>query len=69
MIEKLEVHHGGLYLEKNVMLSATHTRSGPGGSLQQAAYLADGFGWQQASFDALVDGIVLVFPFFIKKTQ
>jgi neutral ceramidase len=47
---------------ENVMLSATHTHSGPGGYLQYALYLLAGSGFVRESFGNLVDGIVSVSP-------
>jgi len=49
-----------LYSAKNVVISGTHTHSGPGGYLQYVLFLVTSKGWIQQSFDALVEGIVQV---------
>lgn len=59
------------YTAKNVVLSGTHTHSGPGGYLQYVLYIVTSKGWVQQSFDALVEGIVKVTNYYInlkKKT-
>lgn len=59
VVTHLKEKYGDLYKTENVMLSATHTHSGPGGFLQYLLYTvtASGFNWQ--CFNALVDGILL----------
>lgn len=47
------------YSESNIILSGTHTHSGPAGYLQYIAYDITGLGFVKETFDALVDGIVL----------
>ena len=40
------------------MLSATHTHSGPAGYMQYALYGISSYGFVEANFRAVVDGIV-----------
>ncbi len=56
----MQVEFGALYGEKNVAISGIHTHSGPGGYLQYLLYDITSLGFVRESFDALVDGIVLV---------
>jgi neutral ceramidase len=58
VITMLQSQYHGIYDEKNVMISGTHTHSGPGGFLQYLLYIitAQGFNWQ--SFNAILEGIV-----------
>lgn len=46
------------YRPDNLMLSATHTHSGPGGYSHYEAYNFFRFGFDQQAFDVIVDGIV-----------
>jgi hypothetical protein len=57
-----------LYTEANVALSGTHTHSGPGAYLQYVLYDITSLGFNDQSYNALVDGIVEVIsvcPLFI----
>lgn len=56
----LQKKFGGLYTEENVMLSATHTHSGPGGFLQYVLYLVPTQGFNRQNFNTIVWGIVRV---------
>ena len=58
-MEKLEESFGddALYNTDNVVLSATHTHSGPGGYMQYVLFQFTSYGFVQQSFQALVDGI------------
>lgn len=49
-----------MYGEQNVAISGIHTHSGPAGYLQYLLYDITSLGFVRESFDALVDGIVLV---------
>jgi len=49
-----------MYTGKNVVLSGTHTHSGPAGFMQYLLFDITSKGWVQQSFDSLVDGILLV---------
>ncbi|KAK7086864.1 Neutral ceramidase, partial [Halocaridina rubra] len=57
VIEKLQQEYGAIYNHANVMLSGTHTHSGPGGYLQFLVFDVTSLGFLQDSFDALVEGI------------
>ena len=59
VMEKLEESLGddALYNTDNVILSATHTHSGPGGYMQYVLFQITSYGFVQQSFQALVDGI------------
>ena len=59
VMEKLEESLGddALYNTDNVILSATHTHSGPGGYMQYVLFQFTSYGFVQQSFQALVDGI------------
>ncbi|MEU4390297.1 neutral/alkaline ceramidase [Kribbella sp. NPDC023855] len=58
VLAKLRAKYGDLYSERNVLLSATHTHSGPGGQSHNLAYNLSILGFQKQAFDATVDGIV-----------
>ncbi|KAJ3369779.1 hypothetical protein HDU91_006903 [Kappamyces sp. JEL0680] len=47
-----------LFSEENVMISATHTHSGPAGYLDDFLYVANTFGIVQEERQALADGII-----------
>lgn len=51
--------YGGLYGHENVLISGTHTHSGPGGFLQYLLYTIVSQGFTKQTFDAVVNGIVL----------
>jgi len=57
VMEKLTARYGPLYTDANVMLSATHTHSGPGGFSHYALYNLTIMGFDKQNFDAIVDGI------------
>ncbi|MFC4058644.1 neutral/alkaline ceramidase [Planomonospora corallina] len=58
VVAKLKQRYGGLYDERNVLLSATHTHAGPGGFSHHLAYNLAILGFQEKTFGAVVDGIV-----------
>ena len=60
MIKKLKETYGNVYSTKNVLLSATHTHSGPGGFMQYFLFTIGSKGFVKQTLDSLVDGIVLV---------
>ena len=66
-MEKLEESLGddALYSTDNVILSATHTHSGPGGYMQYVLFQFTSCGFVQQSFQALVDGISRVILFYL----
>lgn len=57
---KANPKYAGMYTGKNVVLSGTHTHSGPAGFMQYLLFDITSKGWVQQSFDSLVDGILLV---------
>lgn len=57
VVARLRSTYGDLYSDDNVMLSATHTHSGPGGFSHYALYNLSILGFDQQTFDAVVDGI------------
>lgn len=58
VVQKLKETFGELYTEKNVVLSATHTHSVPGGFFKTFLLnIFAGLGFSQANFDAIVNGI------------
>ncbi len=59
VVEKLQADTalGGLYNEKNVLLSATHTHSGPGGYSHYTTYDLSVLGFIAENFNVIVDGI------------
>ncbi len=58
MVDLLKEKYGDLYNEKNVLLSGTHTHSGMGAYLQYLMYGITSLGFNKASFNAIVDGMV-----------
>lgn len=58
VIKILKKKYNNLYTENNVMLTATHTHSGPGGFLQYVLYIISSQGFIPQSFDVMVAGIV-----------
>ncbi|MDY7228368.1 neutral/alkaline ceramidase [Hyalangium rubrum] len=58
VVERLKAKYGTLYSDENVLLSATHTHSGPGGFSHYALYNLTILGYDKQNFEAIVDGIV-----------
>jgi len=59
VLKQLQAKYGSLYGADNVILSATHTHSGPGGFSHYALYNFTTWGYNPRTFDAIVRGIVL----------
>ncbi|KAL7292775.1 hypothetical protein TKK_0013604 [Trichogramma kaykai] len=57
VIRNLEAIYGNLYREDNVMISATHTHSSPGGFMMDVLFDISTYGFIKESFTALVNGI------------
>lgn len=57
VMERLRARYGDLYSDANVMISATHTHSGPGGHSHYALYNLSILGYDAQGFEAIVDGI------------
>ncbi|MDY7225937.1 neutral/alkaline ceramidase [Hyalangium rubrum] len=58
VVERLRSRYGNLYTDANVLLSATHTHSGPGGYSHYALYDLTTFGFIPQNFEVIVEGIV-----------
>jgi len=58
VLKRLAGRFGDRYTERNVLLSATHTHGGPGGFSHYALYNITVLGFQEKTFNAIVDGIV-----------
>ena len=57
-MKKLKQLDGNLYRTENVLISGTHTHSGPVGYFQYFLYQVTSLGFVEQMFDAIVDGIV-----------
>jgi neutral ceramidase len=57
VLQKLAAQYGSLYNDQNVMISATHTHSGPGGYSHHTIYNISIGGFFKQNYDAIVDGI------------
>lgn len=58
VVKKLQEKFGKQYDDKNVLLTATHTHSGPGGYSTYKFYNITTWGFDRTHFDTLVEGIV-----------
>ncbi|TQV85016.1 neutral/alkaline ceramidase [Aliikangiella coralliicola] len=59
VVKRLAATYGTLYTHDNVMLTATHTHTGPGGSGHHGLFvLASITGYSPQNFEAVVNGIV-----------
>ncbi|CAL4067282.1 unnamed protein product, partial [Meganyctiphanes norvegica] len=58
VVKQLEEVYGSLYTTENVMLSGTHTHSGPAGFFQYLLFDITSQGFIQETFDTMVTGIV-----------
>lgn len=58
VIKKLHQEFGDKYFDENVLLSATHTHSGPGGYAFHTLYNLTIGGFYQQDYDVIVNGIV-----------
>ncbi|XP_062988984.1 neutral ceramidase [Elgaria multicarinata webbii] len=58
VIKQLKSRYGDLYRPDNVILSGTHTHSGPGGYFQNTIFLITGKGLIRPSLNAIVNGIL-----------
>lgn len=58
VLAKLATRYGQLYNQQNLVITATHTHAGPGGYSHYALYNITILGFQKATFNAIVDGIV-----------
>ena len=69
VLEELEKKFKGTYSTHNVMLSASHTHSGPGGYLQYTIWNIPTLGFVEESFTSIVGGIVKVKWVFYPRTN
>ena len=60
VIESLQQELGDIYTHDNVVLSATHTHSGPAGFLQYVLFEVTSLGFIPQTLDAMVNGITRV---------
>jgi neutral ceramidase len=58
VVHKLHEQYGNLYNDENVLITATHTHSGPGGFSSYALYNLTTYGFSKENFDTIVNGIV-----------
>ncbi|WP_197320871.1 neutral/alkaline ceramidase [Saccharomonospora sp. NB11] len=58
VLDRLADEYGDLYDEQNVLITATHTHSGPGGYSHHLLYNLTTLGFHQKTFDAITDGIL-----------
>ncbi|CAL8100425.1 unnamed protein product [Orchesella dallaii] len=59
IVKKLRAKYGDKFTEKNILISATHTHSGPSGYMQYQSYIKlESYGFKPANFWAIVDGVV-----------
>ncbi|GAB9469174.1 Neutral ceramidase [Globisporangium polare] len=58
VIQQLGVKYNGLYTEQNVVLHATHTHAGPGGSSAYFLYDVTILGFINENFEVIVSGIL-----------
>ncbi|TPX35934.1 ceramidase [Synchytrium microbalum] len=57
-VARLQEEYGDVYRDDNVMISGTHTHSGPAGFLQYVLYQITSLGVVDQTLHAMVDGIV-----------
>nr|XP_027227263.1 neutral ceramidase-like isoform X1 [Penaeus vannamei] len=57
VVERLQAQYGNVYTHANVMLSGTHTHSGPAGYLQYLLFDITSMGFIHETLDAMVEGI------------
>lgn len=58
VIKKLQAKYGKRYNDDNVLLTATHTHSGPGGYSTYLFYNITTLGFSRSNFNVIVNGIV-----------
>lgn len=58
VLRRLAEAYGGLYTARNVLITATHTHSGPGGYSHHLLYNTTTFGFHRKTFQAVADGIL-----------
>lgn len=58
VLRRLQARYGAAYTDQNVVLTATHTHSGPGGFSEYVLWNLTTLGFEAPVFEALVAGIV-----------
>lgn len=58
VMKGLKARFGSTYNEQNVVLTATHTHSGPGGFSHRILYSITTYGFKAKTFNAMVDGMI-----------
>ncbi|XP_036592351.1 neutral ceramidase [Trichosurus vulpecula] len=58
VLRRLQSTYGDLYTQENVVLSGTHTHSGPAGYFQYTLFVLSSGGFSSRTFEFIVDGIV-----------
>ncbi|XP_072485033.1 neutral ceramidase isoform X2 [Notamacropus eugenii] len=58
VLRRLQSKYGDLYTQENVVLSGTHTHSGPAGYFQYTIFVISSGGFSRRTFEFIVDGIV-----------
>ncbi|KAF1324103.1 Neutral ceramidase, partial [Globisporangium splendens] len=58
VIKQLKTKYNGVYTEQNVVLHATHTHAGPGGTAGYFLYDVSIFGYINENFEMIVSGIL-----------
>ncbi|KAM3591500.1 uncharacterized protein V6R79_002795 [Siganus canaliculatus] len=58
VLQALKLKYGNLYRQDNVVLSGTHTHSGPAGYFQYTLFMLTSKGYIKSSIEPLVNGIV-----------
>jgi neutral ceramidase len=57
VVKRLKHRFGNLYTGKNVLISGTHTHSGPGGYSHYLIYNLSTYGFHKQNFNCIVEGI------------
>lgn len=60
VLSRLQNKYGSLYRRDNVILSGTHTHSGPAGYFQYTTFVIASEGFSNRTFEYMVTGIVEV---------
>jgi neutral ceramidase len=58
VLRRLRAEYGSTYTDQNVVLTATHTHSGPGGFSEYTLWNLTTLGFERSTYDALVGGIM-----------
>jgi len=58
VVETLRRVYGGVYTDENVLLTSTHTHSGPGGYMQYKAFHHNSNGFYKPTVNAQVNGVL-----------